>query len=152
MSDSGVRTLWVGSGWKMNKIRPEAKNYASRLNEILLKRNFAFNVFVAPPFTSLCDVVDVLEKTQVKVCAQNMHWEESGAYTGEISPDMISACGAHMVELGHFERRTFFGESDYTVNKKVLAALRHGLFHWFVLEKPDRNMILALSGSILPGR
>ena len=82
---------------------------------------------MVPPFTALGDVGEVTRGTALKVGAQNMHWAESGAYTGEISPLMIKECGAELVELGHFERRREFGETDCIVNLKVRSALEHGL-------------------------
>ncbi|GBQ14919.1 triosephosphate isomerase [Swaminathania salitolerans LMG 21291] len=83
--------------------------------------------FVIPPFTSLEAVAGLLEATRWQVGAQNMHWEDEGAWTGEISPPMVRECGATLIELGHSERREHFGETDVTVNLKVKAALHHGL-------------------------
>lgn len=117
--------IWVGTSWKMNK-GPAASVAAA--NE-LARMSFpaAIQPFVIPPFTSLKDVCDRLSGSRVAVGAQNMHWQDEGAWTGEISPTMISECGAELVEIGHSERRTYFGETDQTVNLKVHAALRHGL-------------------------
>ncbi|MBV0890188.1 triose-phosphate isomerase, partial [Komagataeibacter oboediens] len=83
--------------------------------------------FVIPPFTSLRDVCAILEGTSVLVGAQNTHWEDEGPWTGEISPVMLAECGAALVEIGHSERRAHFGETDWTVNLKVHAVLRHGM-------------------------
>jgi len=117
--------IWVGTSWKMNK-GPAASVAAA--NE-LARMSFPATLqpFVIPPFTSLKDVCDRLSGSRVAVGAQNMHWQDEGAWTGEISPTMISECGAELVEIGHSERRTYFGETDQTVNLKVHAALRHGL-------------------------
>lgn len=82
--------------------------------------------FVIPPFTSIREVKAMLKDSAVKVGAQNMHWAESGAWTGEISPLMLVDCGMDVVELGHSERREFFGETDETVGLKVEATVRHG--------------------------
>lgn len=111
----------------MNKVLAEAEAYALTLREFVELESPKAEVFIVPPFTVLRKVCDLLKTAPVKVGAQNMHWEERGAHTGEISPLMVKDCGAHLVELGHSERRAQFGETDFTVNKKVLAALRHGL-------------------------
>jgi triosephosphate isomerase len=83
--------------------------------------------FVIPPFPYIAEVADILKDTRVKIGAQNMHWDDQGPWTGEISAPMVKDCGATMVELGHSERRTFFNETDETVALKVKAALKHGL-------------------------
>lgn len=82
---------------------------------------------ICAPFTNLPALVQAVAGTSIKVGAQNMHWEESGAFTGEISGPMLKALGVHYVILGHSERRAYFNETDETVNKKVHAALKHGL-------------------------
>jgi triosephosphate isomerase len=82
---------------------------------------------VIPPFTAIREVKSILAETNVKVGAQNMHWAEQGAWTGEVSPPMLVDCGMDLVELGHSERREHFGETDETVGLKVEAAVRHGL-------------------------
>jgi triosephosphate isomerase len=122
-----VRQTWIGTGWKMNKTLSEATSYAQTLRQFVKSKEPSVQVFVVPPFTALCKVGEVLNDTPVLVGAQNMHWEEWGAFTGEISPLMIRDCGARLVELGHSERRAEFGETDFTVNRKVLSALRHQL-------------------------
>lgn len=84
-------------------------------------------VVVAVPFTSLLDVKKALEGTSIKLAAQNMHWEDKGAYTGEISPLMLKEIGIDYCIIGHSERRQYFNETDETVNKKIEAALNHGI-------------------------
>ena len=84
-------------------------------------------VVLCVPFVDLCAVVKACEGTNIKVGAQNMHWAPSGAYTGEISADMLKAVGAEYVVLGHSERRQYFAETDETVNKKVLVAVEKGI-------------------------
>jgi triosephosphate isomerase len=110
----------------MNKTRTEAFAYITQLKESLglLK---PFTIFVLPPFTLLWQVKELLQGTSILIGAQNMHWERSGPYTGEISPLMLQDIGVDVVEIGHSERRAYFGETDLTVNKKVLSALTHGL-------------------------
>ena len=116
---------WVGTSLKMNKTLVEGEIFARTLaqadNDPRLQR------FVIPPFTMVREVKRILRGTSVKVGAQNMHWADSGAWTGEISPPMLKDCGLDMVELGHSERREHFGETDETVGLKVEAAVRHGL-------------------------
>ena len=84
-------------------------------------------VAVAPPFTALDAVRKELEGSSIRLAAQNLFWEEKGAFTGEISPPMLRAVGCHYVIIGHSERRQFFGESDETVNRRINAALAQGL-------------------------
>jgi triosephosphate isomerase len=85
------------------------------------------DIAVAPPFTALASVRKALDRTTIALGAQNMHWEDKGAFTGEISPTMLRDAGCRYVILGHSERRQFFGETDEGVNRKVLAALKHSL-------------------------
>ena len=118
---------WIGTSWKMNKIRAEARSFANTFKASPLANATMAQLFVIPPYPYIAEVADILMGTRVKIGAQNMHWEEQGAWTGEISAPMIKDCGASIVELGHSERRTFFNETDETVALKVKAALRHGL-------------------------
>lgn len=118
---------WIGTSWKMNKLRADARVYAETLKASPVANTTAARLFVVPPFPSIAEVADILGGTRVKVGAQNMHWEEKGAWTGEVSPIMIKDCGATFVELGHSERRAFFNETDETVALKVKAALAHEL-------------------------
>jgi triosephosphate isomerase len=121
------RDGWIGSGWKMNMTLGEARGYASALRDYIAQHDPGLNVFVVPPFTALDAVREALRGSTVYLGAQNMHWCEHGPYTGEISPVMLTDVGVRIVELGHSERRAGCGETDVTVNRKVLAALRHGL-------------------------
>ncbi|TPW26172.1 triose-phosphate isomerase [Pararhizobium mangrovi] len=120
------RSVWIGTSWKMNKTLPEALSFAERLNADL-KPHPAIQPFVIPPFTAVREIKAALADTGVKVGAQTMHWADAGAWTGEISPAMLVDCGLDLVELGHSERRTHFGETDETVGRKVAAAIAHGL-------------------------
>lgn len=117
--------FWIGTSWKMNKLLSEAKAFATGLanaeHEPRIQR------FVIPPFTLVREVKSLLANSNVKVGAQNMHWADSGAWTGEISPLMLKDCNLDIVELGHSERREHFGETDETVGLKTEAAVRHGL-------------------------
>ncbi len=124
MSDPQV---WIGTSWKMHKTLAEARVFADGLVAAEAARDPRIQRFVIPPFTAVREVAAMLATTSVKVGAQNMHWEDEGAWTGEISPLMLKDCGLHLVELGHSERRAYFGETDETVGRKVEAAVRHGL-------------------------
>lgn len=119
--------LWVGTSWKMNKTLGEALAFAEALAAFAPSLDARIQPFVIPPFTSGREVARALAATRVKVGAQTMHWEDAGAWTGEISALMLKDCGLDLVELGHSERRAHFGESDRTVGLKTAAALRHGL-------------------------
>jgi L-erythrulose 1-phosphate isomerase len=121
-----MKTPWIGTSWKMNKTRAEARAYAQALKRSTAALAGA-RAFVIPPFTAIAEVASILAGTAVQTGAQNMHWAEAGAWTGEISASMIADVGATIVEIGHSERRTHFGESDETVALKVGAALAHGL-------------------------
>lgn len=122
-----MRQRWIGTGWKMNKTLGEAEAYARSLRDFVQRTPVSLQLFVVPPFTALDRVCQTLGSTPIKVGAQNMHWQERGAFTGEISPLMLKDCGVHLVELGHSERRAAFGETDFTLNAKVQAALQHDL-------------------------
>lgn len=119
--------IWIGTSWKMNKTLAEAKTFATGLIESEAERDPRIQRFVIPPFTSVRNVKEMLGKTSVKVGAQNMHWADQGAWTGEISPAMLTDCNLDIVELGHSERREFFAETNDTVGLKTEAAVRHGL-------------------------
>ncbi|MFP1631998.1 triose-phosphate isomerase [Zhengella sp. ZM62] len=124
---NGPSPLWIGTSWKMNKTLAEAMAFAEALAAADGGRDPRIQRFVIPPFTAVREVKRALAQTSVKVGAQNMHWADEGAWTGEISPVMLTDCGLDMVELGHSERREHFGETDETVGLKVEAAVRHGL-------------------------
>jgi triosephosphate isomerase len=120
-------TFWIGTSWKMNKTLAEARVFADGLKAADAARDPRIQRFIIPPFTAVREVKAMLADTSVKVGAQNMHWADQGAWTGEISPLMLKDCNLDMVELGHSERREFFGETDETVGLKTEAAVRHGL-------------------------
>lgn len=119
--------FWIGTSWKMNKTLAEALAFAEGLSTADAERDTRIQRFVIPPFTAVREVKAALARTSVKVGAQNMHWADAGAWTGEVSAPMLTDCGLDMVELGHSERRAHFGETDETVGLKTEAAVRHGL-------------------------
>lgn len=120
-------TFWIGTSWKMNKVLSEAQDFAQDLIDTEIKPDPRIQRFVIPSFTTVREVKNILAGTSVKVGVQNMHWDDAGAWTGEVSPLMVKDCGADIVELGHSERREFFGETDDTVGLKVEAAVRHDM-------------------------
>lgn len=122
-----MRTVWVGTSFKMNKTLSEALAFAETLAASDAACDPRIQRFVIPPFTAVREVKARLKNASVKVGAQNMHWDDKGAWTGEISPLMLTDCGLDLVELGHSERREHFGETDRTVGLKTAAAVRHGL-------------------------
>jgi L-erythrulose 1-phosphate isomerase len=122
-----MTNIWIGTSWKMNKTLAEARVFADGLAAVDAARDPRIQRFVIPPFTAVREVKAMLADTSVKVGAQNMHWADEGAWTGEISPVMLRDCNLDIVELGHSERREHFGETDETVGLKTEAAVRHGL-------------------------
>jgi triosephosphate isomerase len=127
MSASNGPAVWIGTSWKMNKTLAEAKAFATAVARAETPRDPRIQRFVIPPFTAVRQVKEILAATSIKVGAQNMHWADQGAWTGEISPLLLKDCNLDMVELGHSERREHFGETDESVGLKVEAAVRHGL-------------------------
>ena len=116
----------IAGNWKMFKTGPEAVETADRLAN-LLSTPIDVDVMIAPPFTALSTVSDILKKTRISLGAQNIFWEEEGAYTGEVSASMLVSAGCRYVIVGHSERRQYFGETDDTVNKKIMAAVKNNL-------------------------
>lgn len=111
----------------MNKVLAEAQAFARDLAQVEATADPRIERFVIPSFPNVREVQRILADTTVHVGVQNMHWEDAGAWTGEVSPLMVKDCGAEIVELGHSERRAHFGETDETVGLKVEAAVRHAM-------------------------
>ena len=120
-----VRKAVIAGNWKMNKTRPEAKALIGEMKPLVA--NAGCEVVACVPFTNLETVLEAAKGSNIKVGAQNCHFEKSGAFTGEISADMLVEMGVEYVIIGHSERRQYFGETDETVNKRTKAALAAGL-------------------------
>ncbi len=122
------RRLLAGTGWKMNHLIADAKSYARILRHRLVGLDCsAVDIFVLPPFTALAAAAEAFAGSPVGVGGQNMHWAESGAWTGEISAGMLAEAGCRYVELAHAERLRHFNETYAKVRLKVNSALAHGL-------------------------
>lgn len=120
-----MRNKVIAGNWKMNKNLREAEEL---INGILSEVNPGnVGVIVCPPYVSLEKAAGLLKESPVKLGAQNMHYEESGAFTGEVSADMLKSAGCEYVILGHSERRTIFKESNEVINKKIKQAIGNGL-------------------------
>ena len=122
-----MRRKVIAGNWKMNNDLTESQNLISKLITGLSSENLNCDVIICPPFTSLSEANALVKNTVVKLGAQNMHFEESGAFTGEISASMLKSVGCEYVILGHSERRAIFGETDDLINKKIKKALQSNL-------------------------
>lgn len=122
-----MRRKVVAGNWKMNKDLSGTIELISAIKNELSKSETSTEVIVCPPFTSLETASTLLKGSSIKLGAQNMHYEDSGAFTGEISAEMLKSVGCQYVILGHSERRTLFGESDEMINKKIKKAVSAGL-------------------------
>lgn len=120
-----MRKILAAGNWKMNKTASEASEFIKELTESV--KGAKNDVLICVPFTNLETAVRLTEGTNVKVGAQNMDYHDSGAYTGEVSADMLLDAGVKYVVIGHSERREYYNETDKTVNLKVLKALEKGI-------------------------
>ncbi|MBS1272057.1 MAG: Bifunctional PGK/TIM [Candidatus Marinimicrobia bacterium] len=116
----------IAGNWKMHKTVEESTAFGKNFQNKILE-NSTVGIILCAPFTSLFQIRETLTGNRIGLGAQNMHWEEEGAFTGEIAPAMVKSAGCSYVILGHSERRQLFGETNETVGKKVEAALRHEL-------------------------
>ena len=120
-----MRKAIIAGNWKMNKTPAEAKALVTELKPLV--KDASCDVVVCVPAVNFAAVKEAARGSKIKLGAENVHWAKSGAYTGELSADMLKACGVEYVIIGHSERRQYFGETDETVNKRTKAALAAGL-------------------------
>ncbi|AOT72427.1 triose-phosphate isomerase [Geosporobacter ferrireducens] len=120
-----MRIPIIAGNWKMHKTASEAVQFVERIKEQV--KGTDVEVVLCTPYTLLYPVKEAIKGTNIKLSAQNMHWEDQGAYTGEVSPLMLKELGVEYCIIGHSERRLYFNETDETVNKKVHAALKHNI-------------------------
>lgn len=119
------RNILIAGNWKMNKTISEALELVKNIHYGAAGSNV--EVVVAPPFTALSKIAEFLKDSFIGVAGQNLYWEDAGAFTGEVSAPLLKDAGANYVIIGHSERRQYFNETDETVNKRIKAALKHGL-------------------------
>ena len=123
--NKSLRKAVIAGNWKMNKTPAEAKELIAAIAPLV--KDAGCDVVACTPFVDLSSAQEAAEGTNMQIGAENCHWEKSGAYTGEISADMLVSMGVKIVIIGHSERRQYFGETDATVNKRTRAALAAGL-------------------------
>ncbi len=120
-----MRKKVIAGNWKMNMLPNEAMTFIEQITPMV--KNTQNEVILCVPYTDLFYCLLGVQNTNIKIGAQNMHWEEKGAYTGEVSAQMLKSIGVEYVIIGHSERRQYFAETDETVNKKIKSALQHEL-------------------------
>ena len=131
-----TRTPLIAGNWKMYKTNAEAVDTAGRLVKLVADTSDV-DIMIAPVFTAIDPVSRVVKGSRVGLGAQNLYWEKEGAYTGEISADMLVSAGCQYVIIGHSERRQYFGETDETVNQKISAAIAANLIPVFCIGETE---------------
>lgn len=122
-----MRKKYIAGNWKMNLLPHEGASFAKELANEVKERNADCKIMIAPPFIDIPYVLEAVKGSPIIVAAQNMANHKSGAYTGEVSPEMLKDVGVNTVILGHSERRQYYGETDEIINSKVLLALEEGM-------------------------
>jgi len=150
-----MRKKLIAGNWKMNKTQDEARAFCSKFVG-LVKGVQDREITLLVPFVDLFVLQDALTKTNISYGAQNLFWEEKGAYTGEISAQMLVALGCKFVTVGHSERRQFFGETNETCNRKIKAAVKSGLVPIYCVgetlkQREDNQTFDVLKAQILEG-
>jgi len=143
-----LRRPLIAGNWKMVKTCAEAVETAAIL-KALVKDVSEVDVMIAPSFTSLSLVSEVLSGSNIHLGAQNLSWHEEGAYTGEISPGMVVSTGCDHVIIGHSERRQYFHETDETVNKRIAAAIKYDLVPVFCVGETETEREANITFSVL---
>ncbi|MCG8472661.1 MAG: triose-phosphate isomerase [Desulfobacterales bacterium] len=146
-----MRRPLIAGNWKLHKVCDEAVDFARELLDAVGSKT-EVDVMVAPTFTSLFPVCQTLKSSPISVGAQDIFWESKGAWTGEISAEMIASTGATHVIIGHSERRQFFGETDETVNKKLKAALSCDLTPLVCIGETDEERSTGKTFDVLKGQ
>ncbi len=123
--NKATRKAVIAGNWKMNNIPAETTALISEMKPLV--KDADCDVVLCVPYVDIATAVEAAKGSNIKIGAENVHWKESGAYTGEVSAEMLTACGVEYVVIGHSERRQYFGETDQTVNLRTLAALKAGL-------------------------
>ena len=131
-----TRTPLIAGNWKMYKTNAEAVDTAGRLVELVADTSDV-DIMIAPILTAIDPVSRVVKGSRVGLGAQNLYWEKEGAYTGEISADMLVSAGCRYVIIGHSERRQYFGETDETVNQKISATIAANLIPVFCIGETE---------------
>jgi triosephosphate isomerase len=150
-----MRKKVIAGNWKMNKDLNESQDLVSKIINGL-GNDTKCDVIVCPPFTSLNEVSSLIKTTPVKLGAQNLHFEDSGAITGDVSASMLKSVGCEYVIIGHSERRNIFGEQDEVINKKIKKALEHNLKPIFCVgelleQREDGTTMEVVKNQILNG-
>ncbi|HPU00372.1 MAG: triose-phosphate isomerase [Firmicutes bacterium] len=140
--------LIIAANWKMHKSASEAETFCRELRR-REKELQGVEVLVCPPFTALAAAAEVLAGSSIKLGAQNMFWEDKGAFTGEISPLMLKDFGVSHVIIGHSERRHILGEDDAAIRRKLEAALRHGLTPLLCIGEKEEERDQGETGAVL---
>jgi triosephosphate isomerase len=142
-----MRTPIVAGNWKMNKTVEEARSLVFAMS-LKLRAIEGVEKVLCPPYPALLAVSALLQGTDIGLGAQNLHWEEKGAYTGEVAPAMVAEFCKYVI-LGHSERRAYFGETDATVNRKVQAALAHDLIPIVCVGETETEYESGLTGEVV---
>ncbi|MCX7836373.1 MAG: triose-phosphate isomerase [candidate division WOR-3 bacterium] len=149
------RKVFIGGNWKMNFNHIEGKEFVERLIHSM-REDEKKEIVIFPPFTTLFSVAETIKNTKIKLGAQNVHWEDKGAFTGEISPQFLIALGCEYVIIGHSERRKYFFEDDEIINKKIKKVLNTNLTPVFCVgenleERKEKKTLTIIENQLKKG-
>lgn len=142
-----MRKKVIAGNWKMNMLPNEAMNFINELEPVV--KNEKCEIILCVPYTDLFYSLLTAQNTAIKIGAQNMHWEEKGAYTGEIAPQMLKCINVQYVIIGHSERRQYFAETDETVNRKLKAAFSNELIPILCVGETLKQRELGLAEEVI---